>query len=70
LSVVDNGKHQTYSLLGGDADLKPGMRVELRGKKSKDSAGTRTFQAQKLVKSLGACSVGQSAADTTHSPSD
>lgn len=32
--------------------LKPGERVQLRGRKSKDESGTPTFEATKLVKRL------------------
>jgi hypothetical protein len=55
LSLVDDKKHQTFSLLPGSTDLKPGERVELRGKRSKDGKGAQTFQVSKVVKNLGAC---------------
>jgi hypothetical protein len=61
LNLVDEKKHQTYSLLPGGISLKSGERVELRGKKSKDEKGAQTFQANKVVKNLGACSTESSA---------
>jgi hypothetical protein len=57
LSLVDDKNHQTYSLLIGDADLKSGERVELKGKKSKDGSGAQSFQVNKVVKNLGACTM-------------
>jgi hypothetical protein len=56
LSLVDEKKHQTYSLLPGSIGLKSGERVELRGKKSKDGKGAQTFQVNRVIKNLGACS--------------
>lgn len=56
LSLVDKKNHQTYSLVPGGAGLKSGQLVELKGKRSKDSKGTQTFQVSKVVKNLGACS--------------
>jgi hypothetical protein len=61
LNLVDEKKHQTYSLLPAGISLKSGERVELRGKKSKDEKGAQTFQANKVVKNLGACSTESSA---------
>jgi hypothetical protein len=55
LSLVDEKKHQTYSLLPGTTDLKPGERVELRGKSSKDGKGGQTFRVSRVVKNLGTC---------------
>jgi hypothetical protein len=66
LSLVDDKKHQTYSLLPGSTDLKSGERVELRGKRSKDGKGIQTFQVSKVVKTLGACST-QSAVSSLYS---
>jgi hypothetical protein len=63
LSLVDDKRHETYSLLPGSTDLKRGERVELRGRKSNDGQGAKTFQVSKVVKELGACST-QSAADS------
>ena len=56
LSLVDDKKHQIYSLLPGSTDLKPGERVELKGKSSKDRKGAPTFHVSKVVKNLGTCS--------------
>jgi hypothetical protein len=54
-----------YSIVPGSVDLKPGQLVQLKGKKSNDGAGAESFQAKKLVKDLGACSV-DSALNTAH----
>jgi len=58
LILVDEKKHQTYSLFPGGADLKSGERVELKGKRSKDSKGAQTFQVSKVVRKLGGCGTG------------
>ncbi len=55
LTLVDDKKHQTYSILPGGSNLKSGERLELRGKRSKDGKGAKTFQVSKVVKNLGSC---------------
>lgn len=54
VSLVDKKNH-AYLILPGAVSVKPGERLELRGRKSKDEAGTPTFEATKLVKRLGTC---------------
>jgi hypothetical protein len=61
-SLVDEKKNKTYSLVSGSIDLKPGEQVQLRGKKSNGENGAAGFQAKKVVKDLGACSVESAAA--------
>jgi hypothetical protein len=65
LSLIDEKKNKSYSIMPGSVDLKPGQLVQLKGKKSNDGAGAESFQAKKLVKDLGACSV-DSALNTAH----
>jgi hypothetical protein len=65
LSLVDEKKNKTYALVSGGLDLKPGEQVQLKGKKSSDENGAATFEAKKVVKDLGACSV-ESALSTAH----
>jgi hypothetical protein len=65
LSLIDEKKNKSYSIVPGGVDLKPGQLVQLKGKKSNDGAGAESFQAKKLVKDLGACSV-DSALNTVH----
>jgi len=55
LRLVDDKKHQIFSLFPGGATLKSGMRVEVRGKKTKDEEGTQAFRVSKVVKNLGNC---------------
>lgn len=64
-SLVDEKKNKTYSLVSGSIDLKPGEQVQLKGKKSNGENGATSFQAKKVVKDLGACSV-ESAASPAH----
>jgi len=56
LSLVDEKKNKSYSLEGSSVALKPGDRVELKGKKSSGSTGNEMFEANKVVKNLGSCS--------------
>ena len=47
---------QTWSLVGSIADLKPGERIRVSGKKQKMSAGApRPFLVEKLARDYGAC---------------
>jgi hypothetical protein len=68
LSFLDDKNKRTYSLMPGDADVKSGERVELKGKKVKDDNGTQIFEAKKLVKNLGDCN-SLSAAASSHADS-
>jgi hypothetical protein len=61
-SLVDEKKNKTYALVPGSIDLKPGEHVQLKGKKSNGENGAASFQAKKVVKDLGACSVESAAA--------
>ena len=54
--VVNDKDKQTYSLTNTqDQTLKPGQRVELVGKKTKDDSGEPTFEVHKMSKDLGMC---------------
>ncbi len=56
LRLVDEKKNKSYALEAGSVDLKPGDRVELKGKKSSGNDGAEMFEPTKVVKSLGSCS--------------
>jgi hypothetical protein len=62
LSLVDEKKNKSYSLAGSSVALKPGDRVELKGKKSSGNGGNEMFEATKVVKNLGSCSAEPAAA--------
>ncbi len=62
LSLVDEKKNKSYSLAGNSVALKPGDRVELKGKKSSGKSGNEMFEATKVVKNLGSCSAEPAAA--------
>jgi hypothetical protein len=62
LSLVDEKKNKSYSLEGSSVALKPGDRVELKGKKSSGTGGNEMFEATKVVKNLGSCSAEPAAA--------
>jgi hypothetical protein len=69
LNLVDD-KKMSYRLLPGGADLLPGERVEIRGKKSHAGATVHTLQPKKLVKNLGSCGTpSASVDDLSHSVS-
>jgi hypothetical protein len=54
--LVSEKDRQTYSLSNTQNEtLKPGDRVELRGKMMKDDPGEPTFEVQKKTKDLGQC---------------
>jgi hypothetical protein len=55
LRLVDDKRHQVFSLLPGGASLQSGMRVEVRGKKTKDEEGTQAFRVSRVIKTLGNC---------------
>jgi hypothetical protein len=55
MSLVDEKKNKSYSLDSSSIALKPGDRVELKGKKMNGAQGAETFQATKVVKVLGSC---------------
>lgn len=55
LRLVDEKKNKSYTLEAGSVDVKPGDRVELKGKKSSGNSGAEMFEPTKVVKSLGSC---------------
>jgi hypothetical protein len=55
LRLVDEKKNKSYALEAGSVDVKPGDRVELKGKKSSGNGGADMFEPTKVVKSLGSC---------------
>ena len=62
LTLIDD-KKRSYRLKPGGADLVPGERVELRGKKSQAGASGQMFQPKKLVRNLGSCSTPSASTD-------
>jgi hypothetical protein len=55
--TTESDKH-TYSLIGDVAAIKPGNRVRVSGKKSKEkSAGPSQFLVEKVSKDFGACTI-------------
>jgi len=60
--LVSEKDKQTYSLTNKqNQSLKPGARVELVGKKTRNAAGEPIFEVHKMSKDLGQCTVGESA---------
>ena len=55
IKLITEKDKNTYALEGETAGLKPDERVHLKGKKSKDSSGSPTFEVQKVAKDFGPC---------------
>ncbi len=55
LKLMNEKDKNTYTLDANGSDLKPGVRVELRGKKEKDSSGKLTFRVSKVSHDYGTC---------------
>ena len=55
MKLMNEKDKKTYSLEGHRGDLKPGERVQLRGKRTKSNAGDLAFHVQKLSKDYGPC---------------
>jgi hypothetical protein len=61
LTLTTESDKQTYALTGDVAGIKPGNRVRVSGKKSKEkSTGTNQFLVEKVSKDFGACNVAAS----------
>jgi len=61
LLVRNESDNANYALVGVTATTKVGDRVKLHGskdKKTKDSAGDRTFVVEKLTRDYGPCTAG------------
>jgi hypothetical protein len=60
--LVSEKNNHTYNLTNKQNEaLKPGERVELFGKKAKDSSGEPLFEVHKLSKDLGQCTTSSAA---------
>jgi len=68
LNLVTDKDQKSYRLLPGGADLVPGERVELKGKKSQAGATGQSFQPKKLVKNLGACGTPSASSTSLSQP--
>lgn len=68
LRLVDEKKNKTYLIAPDSIALKPGEVVQLKGKKSTDHDGISSFQAKKVVKSLGTCTVDSGLSPIQSSP--
>ena len=69
LRLLDEKNNKSYALVPGDVYLRPGQRVLLKGKTSKNEGGTQTFAAKKLVKDLGSCGASPSPSSSSASSS-
>ena len=55
LHLTDDKTKRTVALVPGTADLKPGQRVELKGKIKKNASGEQSFLVKSVAKDLGGC---------------
>ena len=53
--LVNEKDSQMYRVISTGESLRPGERVEVKGKKIKDETGTPTFEAHKVTKDFGSC---------------
>jgi hypothetical protein len=61
LVLTDDKTKRSFDLLTGDADIKAGERVELKGKIKKAESGDATFNVKSVSKNLGECNAQASA---------
>jgi hypothetical protein len=62
LQLQSQGDQQTYRLVGGVAEIKPGDRIHVSGKKQRaNTAVPREFLVEKLNKDFGPCKVAANA---------
>ena len=54
-TLVNEKDNRTYKLTSNQETLKPGRRVELKGKKIKNDSGEFGFEVHKITKDLGTC---------------
>jgi len=54
-TLANEKDNRTYTLVSKREVLKPGERVEVKGKKLKDESGASTFEVHKISKELGSC---------------
>lgn len=64
LSLTDDKTKKTLMLVPGNADVKAGDRVELKGKFSKNASGDQRFLVKTVAKDFGECHT-QAAAGTS-----
>jgi hypothetical protein len=55
MTFVDEKDHHTYALAGDHLNLKPGERLKLKGKKSKDKDGKPTLRVKNVDHDYGTC---------------
>jgi hypothetical protein len=61
MTLTTESDKQTYALIGDVAGIKPGNRIRVSGKKSKEKSGsTSQFLVEKVSKDFGRCDGGPS----------
>jgi hypothetical protein len=53
--LVNEKDGQAYRVVSTGENLRPGERVEVKGKKIKDESGAPAFEAHKVAKDFGSC---------------
>jgi hypothetical protein len=62
LHLTDDKTNRTLAIVPGKSDVRPGERLELKGKIKKNEAGEQNFLVKSVAKDLGSCSARASAA--------
>jgi|SRR5579883_2053171 hypothetical protein len=62
LHFTDDKTQRTLALVPGKSDIKPGERLELKGKVKKNATGQQNFLVKAVAKDLGSCPASASAA--------
>lgn len=69
LRLTDDKTNRTLALVPGNSDVKPGERLELKGKIKKNAAGEQNFLVKGVQKDLGSCAAS-ARAGSANSPAD
>ena len=54
-TLMDKKNNLSYTLVNTNAEIKPGKRVKLLGRKKKDKEGNLTFRVKKIKHDYGPC---------------
>jgi hypothetical protein len=67
MTLTSESDKQTYALTGDVAGIKPGDRVRVSGKKSKQKfAGVQQFLVEKVSRDFGACRGASESSNVSH----
>ena len=64
LHLTDDKTNRTLALVPGNSDIKPGERMELKGKIKKNTGGEQNFLVKSVAKDLGSCPARSASANS------